>query len=85
MPIYEWYDLKVENNVFIPMRDGVKLAATIVRPLEPGKYPALLSRSCYNKERDYNWEVMVKLARHDYVVIVQDVGVSDSTLGLKHM
>ncbi len=39
----------VERNVMIPMRDGVRLAADIVRPRAKGRYPVLLSRTPYGK------------------------------------
>src|SRR5262245_5454371 len=39
------YAVKVQINVKVPMRDGVNLAADIVRPDAPGKFPALLLRT----------------------------------------
>ena len=41
------YDVLVENNVFAPMRDGIRLAADIYRPERDkapgrGKFPAIL-------------------------------------------
>jgi predicted acyl esterase len=43
------YKMKVEKNVMVPMRDGVKLAVDIYRPDAPGKFPALLGTSPYGK------------------------------------
>ena len=42
--------MKIEKNVYVPMRDGVRLAVDVYRPDKPGKFPALLSISPYGKE-----------------------------------
>ena len=39
----------VENDVPIPMRDGVILRANVFRPDAPGRYPGLLLRTPYGK------------------------------------
>ena len=44
------YKLKLEEDVFIPMRDGVTLCTDIFRPDATGKFPALLALSPYGKE-----------------------------------
>ena len=70
------YESVVEKNVMIPMRDGVSLAADIYRPgrdgkPSPGRFPALLTRTPYNKDgvrgegRYY--------AERGYVVVANDV------------
>ncbi len=70
------YEAVVEKNVMIPMRDGVSLAADIYRPgrdgkPSPGRFPALLTRTPYNKDgaggegRYY--------AERGYVVVANDV------------
>src|SRR5512146_273676 len=41
---------KLEGNVLVPMRDGVRLAVDIYRPEKEGRYPALLSLSPYMKD-----------------------------------
>jgi len=43
------YKMKVEKNVYVPMRDGVRLAVDIYRPDMSGKFPALLGMSPYGK------------------------------------
>ncbi len=45
-----FYKMKIEKDVFIPMRDGVKIAADIYRPDAEGKFPALLAYGPYGKE-----------------------------------
>ena len=37
------YGIRLEKDVNIPMRDGVRLAADIFRPDAEGKFPALLA------------------------------------------
>lgn len=44
------YEITVEKDVFVPMRDGVKLAIDIYRPDAEGKFPALLAMGGYGKE-----------------------------------
>ncbi|MCS7143298.1 MAG: CocE/NonD family hydrolase [Aigarchaeota archaeon] len=39
----------VERDVFVPMRDGVRLAVDIFRPKSEGRFPALVSISPYGK------------------------------------
>jgi putative CocE/NonD family hydrolase len=70
------YEAILQKNVMIPMRDGVSLAADVYRPgrdgkASPGRFPALLTRTPYNKDggggegRYY--------AERGYVVVVNDV------------
>jgi uncharacterized protein len=42
--------IKTEKNVFVGMRDGIKLAVNIHRPDRAGKFPALLALGGYGKE-----------------------------------
>ena len=44
------YKIEVQKDVSIVMRDGVRLAADIYYPDSTGKFPALLSYSCYSKD-----------------------------------
>ena len=39
-----------EKNVMVPMRDGVRLAADIIRPDRPGRFPVLVTRGPYGKD-----------------------------------
>jgi len=60
----------VENNVLVPMRDGVLLAADIYRPAAGGKFPVLLSRTPYNKNGQ---AALAKFfVEHGYAVVVMD-------------
>jgi predicted acyl esterase len=42
--------IKLEEDIYVKMRDGVKLAVDIYRPAAEGRYPVLLSMSPYPKE-----------------------------------
>ena len=67
--------LRVERNISIPMRDGIRLACDIFRPKEPGRYPCLIARTPYSKTgNEHNYQTFARLyATQGYVVIVQDV------------
>jgi putative CocE/NonD family hydrolase len=69
------YEVTVEHNVAVQMRDGVTLRADIYRPKDPGKFPVLLARTPYNKDHSPVFDpTFGKLgAAKGYVVILQDV------------
>jgi putative CocE/NonD family hydrolase len=56
--------------VHIPMRDGVRLATDIYLPSEDGKFPLLLSRTPYSKQRGQ--ENALRAVRNGFAVAVQD-------------
>ena len=66
------YNIVVEKDVPAKMRDGVNLFADIYRPADPGKYPALLMRTPYNKT-DAVTDFVIDAVKHGYVVALQDV------------
>ena len=82
-------DIRVENRVPIPMRDGVNLYADIYRPVQDGRYPVILSRTPYSTEAVPTFErrrrqeskeplellidVPVYFASRGYVFVYQDV------------
>ena len=72
----ESYGIVESRDVMIPMRDGVKLAADVYRPARDGqavegKFPVLLMRTPYNKERaSANATAFVP---HGYVLVLEDV------------
>src|SRR3954454_4550978 len=70
------FEVTFTKNVMVAMRDGVKLAADIYQPARngaaaPGKFPALLTRTPYNK--DGASAEASAFAAKGYVVLVQDV------------
>src|SRR5579862_4947408 len=62
--------IKLETNVLVPMRDGVRLAADVYRPDREGKFPVLLSRTPYNK--DGQRTLAAFFAQNGYVAVVMD-------------
>lgn len=58
----------IENNVAIPMRDGIVLRANIFRPDGPGRFPALVHRTPYGKKNNG----VEDFVRAGYVVVSQD-------------
>ena len=74
------YDIVVDENVMVPMRDGVRLATDIYRPAVdgqavPGPLPTILGRTCYDKRWQWLWiePVARYFAPRGYVVAIQDV------------
>ena len=67
--------VKVEKNVAIPMRDGIKLYANIYKPYVEDRYPVILIRMPYGKDEPYC--IMPAygkyFARKGYICVVQDV------------
>ena len=64
----------IENDVTIPMRDGVVLRADVLRPHAEGRFPVLVYRTPYGKEfalKDYT--TFRRAVERGYVVVVQDV------------
>jgi len=64
------YEIEIESNVDVPMRDGLELATDIYRPKAEGRFPVVLVRTPYGKEMN---ELQAKFfARRGYVYAVQD-------------
>ncbi len=64
------YDVVVDSNVGVPMRDGMALATDIYRPDAEGTHPVILVRTPYKKEMN---ELQAKYFAHrGYVYAVQD-------------
>ena len=66
-----------ESDVMVSARDGVLLATDIYRPAHAGvaaseRLPVLLHRTPYDKSEAATVRIAETLARHGYVVIVQD-------------
>jgi predicted acyl esterase len=47
------YSVKIEKDVFVTMRDGVRVAVDVYRPDTPGRFPVLYASSCYQKDLVY--------------------------------
>lgn len=67
-------DIRVENRVPIPMRDGVVLYADIYRPVGEAKHPVIVSRTPYSTERAPSaYAAAVYFSRRGYAYVFQDV------------
>lgn len=64
--------IRIESNVIVPMRDGAKLYADIYRPDREGKFPVLVVRTPYGKQRDGMPQTKIQFAQRGYAVVVQD-------------
>ncbi|MBI1750332.1 MAG: CocE/NonD family hydrolase [Acidobacteria bacterium] len=63
-----------EDNVAVPMRDGVVLRADIWRPAGAGTFPVLVYRTPYDKRRaPESYATYRKAAERGYAVVMQDV------------
>jgi putative CocE/NonD family hydrolase len=68
-------NILIEKNVMVPMRDGVRLATDVYRPVEGGPVPVLLSRLPYNKELPMMTQAAIDTSRTvqaGYAVVLQD-------------
>jgi putative CocE/NonD family hydrolase len=65
--------ISVDGNIAVAMRDGLKLYADVYRPVDAGKFPVLVVRTPYGKQREGIHENLIGFARRGYVVVVQDV------------
>ena len=68
------YKVITERNVMVPMTDGTRLAIDIYRPDAPGKFPALVERTPYDKTKSSEIQVGAHtfFAERGYVFMVQD-------------
>jgi putative CocE/NonD family hydrolase len=75
---YSWpeasYKIRVEENVPIPMRDGIKLSTDLYFPIDAGpRLPVILIRTPYNKAPYLKPESAARrFSGQGYVVAVQD-------------
>lgn len=74
------YEVYVERDIKILMRDGAELIADAYRPskdgtIVPGQFPVILIRTCYNKDTRMGIFLFDPeyFAKRGYVVVIQDV------------
>jgi len=71
------YQVETQRNVYVAMRDGVRLAVDLHRPSQDGKpldgpFPVLLQRTPYNKSTEVRDLEADFFAARGYVVAIQD-------------
>ncbi|MEQ9411793.1 MAG: CocE/NonD family hydrolase [Fuerstiella sp.] len=81
-------DFVLEQDVMVPMRDGVRLATDIYRPASDGKVqesplPVILTRLPYNKNGARTMGVYY--STHGYVFVAQDTRGRYKSEGVWHM
>ena len=64
----------VENNVAVPMRDGIVLRADVLRPAAAGKFPVLVYRTPYGKDAaQQEYSTFQHAVERGYAVVIVDV------------
>jgi len=64
----------VENNVAVPMRDGIVLRADVLRPARAGKFPVLVYRTPYGKDAaQQEYTTFQHAVERGYAVVIVDV------------
>jgi hypothetical protein len=64
----------LDTNVAVPMRDGVRLKADLLRPAGSGPFPVLVYRTPYGKaDAEHDYTTFKAAVRRGYAVVVQDV------------
>lgn len=81
------FEVHVEANVMVPMRDGVRLATDIYRPARNGRpvddrFPVILTRTPYNKAG--NASTGKYYAARGYVFVAQDTRGRYASEGIWH-
>ena len=66
------YDVNMQLDVKMPMRDGINLSADIYLPRARGKFPTVLMRTPYDNNADNMVEKARRLANNGYACIIQD-------------
>lgn len=64
-----------DKNIFLPMRDGVRLATDVYRPEAAGRWPVLLARLMYDKSNAWFLGLNLNMAQAlqaGYAIVVQD-------------
>src|SRR5258708_20015427 len=68
-------NMRIEKNMVVAMRDGVKLATDVYRPAGEGQYPVIIQRLPYNKVLPAITMLLIdifRLVQQGYVMLIQD-------------
>src|SRR6476659_1604764 len=71
------YDVAIAQDVWVSMRDGIRLATDIYLPANKGvalaeKFPTILQRTPYDKHGKTDIAIGNYFASHGYAVVIQD-------------
>lgn len=83
------FDVHFEENVMVPMRDGVHLATDVYRPAQGtdpalGQFPVVLFRIPYGKHRAVTAQQAKFFAQNGYVYLAQDTRGRYASEGIYH-
>src|SRR5262249_15999805 len=83
-PMEAKFKVRVERNILIPMRDGTRLAADLIRPDTDGKFPVLIEYIPYRKDdvSRGGYGVQHYLAERGFVNVRLDVRGTGSSEGV---
>lgn len=65
-------NVRIQLDLWIPMRDGVRLYAALYRPAVGERFPVLLIRSPYSTQHPRYVPWAMHFAQHGYAVVMQD-------------
>ena len=67
--------IRIDKNIMVPMRDGVRLATDMYRLDGATPAPVLLTRTPYDKEHALGGTTIdiIRAVQAGYVVVIQDV------------
>ncbi len=65
-------DIRIQLDLRIPVRDGVRLYAALYRPARGERFPVLLLRSPYSTQHPRYVEWALRFARSGYAAVMQD-------------
>ncbi len=75
-PSGTFFNIVIDRNVAVPMRDGIVLRADLYRPAGAGRFPTLVYRTPYGKDdllTSGSEPTLSRAAHAGYAVVVQDV------------
>ncbi len=80
------YHQRSSSSQYIPMRDGTKLAALILRPAQDGKtvttpLPVIWTHNRYHREGIFNWHYLQTVLKYGYVIVSVDVRGTGASFG----
>jgi putative CocE/NonD family hydrolase len=70
------HSIRIDYDVEMTTRDGVTLRSDVIRPDEPGRYPAILARTPYSKGAQFDMQrhcSPVTAARAGFAYVIQDI------------
>ena len=67
------YEVRIEFNRRVRMRDGVELSADVYRPDAAGRFPVIINRTPYTKTSAGTLTLAKYFVSHGYVFVAMDV------------